>query len=175
MGCVPDRPEELIRAHRIVGFVTLLVVLLLAVVQAARAGGPRWVAGSSYFDVSAKGKPVVWANGQVTYFTDLGALSTQVSQTQANTMVATAASAWSAVPTAAVLIQSGGSLAEDVNGSDVTVGSGGVTLPADIRSAATNKPVAVVYDEDGIRHQCAVRSGSQFGALVSDQWSSGEC
>lgn len=149
MGCVPDRPEELIRAHRIVGFVTLLVVLLLAVVQAARAGGPRWVAGSSYFDVSAKGKPVVWANGQVTYFTDLGALSTQVSQTQANTMVATAASVWSAVPTAAVLIQSGGSLAEDVNGSNVTVGSGGITLPTDIQSTATNKPVAVVYDEDG--------------------------
>lgn len=128
---------------------TLLVVLLAAAVPVARAGGPRWVAGSSYFDTTAKGKPIVWANGQVTYFTDLGALSPQVSQAQANTMVATAASVWSAVPTAAVLIQAGGSLAEDVNGSNVTAGSTGVILPTDIQSTATDKPVAVLYDQDG--------------------------
>lgn len=107
------------------------------------------MAGSSYFDPVAKGRPIVWANGQVTYFTDLGALSTQVNQAQANTMVATAASVWSAVTTAAVLIQPGGSLAEDVSGSNVTAGSGGVTLPTDIQSSSTNRPVAVVYDQDG--------------------------
>jgi hypothetical protein len=126
----------------------LLTVLIFST-HGALAGGPRWVAGSSYFDPAAKGKPVVWANGQVTYFTDLGALSTQVSQAQANTMVGTAASVWSGVPTAAVQIQSGGSLAEDVSGSNVTAGSGGTILPADIQSSATNRPVAVVYDKDG--------------------------
>jgi hypothetical protein len=127
----------------------LLMLILLVAGQVARAGGPRWVAGSSYFDPSVKGKPIVWANGQVSYFTDLGSLSTQVTQAQANGMVATAASVWSAVPTAAVLIQSGGSLSEDVSGSNVTAGSNGVTVPADIQPSAINKPIAVVYDKDG--------------------------
>jgi IPT/TIG domain len=146
MRCASHQSKEPIRvSNRLI----LLAVLLLVSVQAAWAGGPRWVAGSSYFDPSAKGKPIVWANGLVTYFTDQGPLSTQVSQAQANTMVVTAASVWSAVPTAAVLIQSGGSLTEDVNGTNVIAGSGGVTVPADIQSSATNRPVAVVYDKDG--------------------------
>ena len=115
----------------------------------ARAGGPRWVAGSSYFNTSAKGHPVVWANGQVTYYTDLGNLSATINQTQANSMVATAAAVWSSVATAAVSIQRGGSLAEDVNGTNVTAGASGVTLPADIQPTATSVPVAVVYDADG--------------------------
>ena len=36
-----------------------------------------------------------------------------------------------------------------MNGSNVTVGASGVTLPADIQPTATNRPVAVVYDADG--------------------------
>lgn len=130
----------------------LLILLSLIPIfagQMAYAGGPRWVAGSSYFNSSVKGQPVVWANGQVSYYTDLGDLSAQVSQTQANAMVATAAAVWSNISTAAVSIQSGGNLAEDVNGSNVESGANGITLPADIESTATNKPVAVVYDEDG--------------------------
>lgn len=51
--------------------------------------------------------------------------------------------------TAAVTIQNGGSLAEDVSGTNVTTGTTGVTLPADIQPTATSKPVAVVYDADG--------------------------
>lgn len=149
MLSAPDRDKRGIPACRTDGWLTLVLLLQLFAVQAARAGGPRWVAGSSYFDATVKGTPIVWSGGQVTYFTDLGALSSQVSQAQANAMVATAASAWNAVPTAAVLIQSGGSLAEDVSGANVTVGSGGVTLPSDIQSSATNRPVAIVYDEDG--------------------------
>ncbi|HEX3986513.1 MAG TPA: IPT/TIG domain-containing protein [Acidobacteriaceae bacterium] len=145
---MPDTPDEPIPVHRIVNRLILLSVLLMAV-QGARAGGPRWVAGSSYFNPSAKGQAIAWANGQVSYFTDLGALSPQVSQAQANTMVATAASVWSTVPTAAVAIRSGGSLAEDVNGSNVTAGPSGVTLPADLQATATSQPVAVVYDQDG--------------------------
>ncbi len=130
----------------------LLVVLALVFVfalQTAHAGGPRWVGGSSYFDSSVKGQPIVWANGQITYFTDLGNLSSNVNQAQANDMVATAAAVWSSVPTAAVSIQAGGDLAEDVNGTNVTAGANGVTMPADIQSTATGTPVAVVYDADG--------------------------
>ena len=47
----------------------------------------------------------MWAGGQVTYYTDLGNLSADVNQAQANAMVATAAAAWSSVPTAAVSIR----------------------------------------------------------------------
>lgn len=124
-------------------------MLLMLVGHAAHAGGPRWIAGSSYFNSSAEGQAVVWSNGQVSYYTDLGALSANVSQAQANTMVATAAAVWSSVSTAAVAIQRGGSLSEDVNGTNVTTGANGVTMPADILPTATSKPVAVVYDQDG--------------------------
>ena len=115
----------------------------------AVAGGPRWYAGSAYFDPAAMGQPVVWSNGQVTYYTDQGALSPMVSNSQADTMVANAAAVWSGVKTAAVSITRGGSLAEDVNGTNVTDGSTGLVEPADIQSTDTSVPVAVVYDEDG--------------------------
>jgi hypothetical protein len=126
-----------------------LAVGLLFATQIAHAGGPRWVAGSSYFNSSVKGQPIVWADGQVTYFTDLGDLSAQVSQAQADAMVATAAAVWSNVSTAAVSIQLGGSLAEDVNGTNVVSSATGISMPADIQPTATGTPVAVVYDEDG--------------------------
>ncbi len=137
------------RADRNSGRLVLLALLVLFALQVAYAGGPRWVAGSSYFDSSVKGQPIVWANGQVTYFTDLGNLSTKVNQAHANAMVATAAAVWSSVSTAAVSIQSGGSLGEDVNGTNVSAGASGVTLPADIQPTATSIPVAIVYAADG--------------------------
>jgi hypothetical protein len=141
--------ESQTTSARVSNFLVLLSLVLVFALQLAHAGGPRWVAGSNYFNPAVKGQPVVWANGQVSYYTDLRDLSAQVSQTQANAMVAIAAAVWSNVSTAAVSIQSGGSLAEDVNGSNVPSGANGITLPADIQSTATNKPVAVVYDEDG--------------------------
>jgi len=145
-----DRREpSLSLSERIANRLILVVLLLLLAVRLAHAGGPRWVAGSSYFASSVKGQALVWSGGKVSYYTDLGALSTQVTQTQANSMVAAAAAVWNNVPTAAVSIQSGGSLSENVSGSNVIAGAGGVTLPADIQSTATNKPVAVVYDQDG--------------------------
>jgi hypothetical protein len=118
-------------------------------VTPAYAGGPRYVAGTSYFNPAMTGKPIVWANGQVKYFTDLGSLSASESQSQANSLIAAAAAVWDAVPTAAVNITSGGSLSEDVNGTNVSSSGGVLTLPADIQSSDTAKPVAVVYDEDG--------------------------
>lgn len=163
MRCAPDRLGRGTRSRDLSNLIILLLIPLVGV-QTALAGGPRWVAGSSYFASAAKGQPIVWSNGQVTYFTDLGALSTQVSQAQANAMVATAASVWSTVPTAAVLIQSGGSLAEDVSGANVTTGSGGVVMPADIQSSALNRPVAVVYDRDGSVINTLYGSGASSAA-----------
>jgi IPT/TIG domain len=64
-------------------------------------------------------------------------------------LVAQSASAWSSVPTAALSITNGGSLNEDVSGSNVTAGPNGITMPADIQSTATSRPLAIVYDADG--------------------------
>ncbi len=132
---------------------TVACVLGLAAVLVyaprALAGGPRWYAGSAYFDPAVMGQPVVWKNGKVVYYTDQGALSPIVTNAQANTMVANAAAVWSGVDTAAVSITRGGSLAEHVSGANVTNGSGGLVEPADIQAADTSVPVAVVYDEDG--------------------------
>ncbi len=118
----------------------------------AQASGPHWVAGVNYFDPAAKGKPVVWANGQVSYFLDQGALSSSVSSSQAASLVAGAAAVWNGVPTAAVAITRGGSLSEDVSGSNVTANTPagtGATLPTDAQPSATTKPVAIVFDADG--------------------------
>jgi hypothetical protein len=125
------------------------LLLILFGAEAAHAGGPRWVAGSSYFQASKMGQPVVWANGQVTYYTDLSDVSAEVTQVQANAMVAAAAAVWNGVPTAAVSIQYGGNLAEDVDDSITVNPEGGITLPADVQPGATQDPVAVVYDESG--------------------------
>ena len=107
------------------------------------------MAGSTYFDANLKGKPIVWKDGLIHYYTDLGDLSATVSQSQANAMVATSAAIWSNVATAAVSITPGGSLAEDVNGTNVVLTSTTLTMPADIDISATDKPLAIVYDFDG--------------------------
>ncbi len=129
--------------------IVLPVALVFLMTTVAWAGGPRWVAGSTYFNAGLKGKPIAWKNGQVNYYTDLGDLSATVNQSQANAMIATAASIWSSVPTAGVSIQGSGSLAEDVNGTNVVLTSTTFTMPADIDETATQKPLAIVYDLDG--------------------------
>lgn len=130
---------------------------LLVAGHAALAGGPRYVAGSSYF--SAAGQPIVWANGQVTYFTDLSDLSSAVSNTQANAMVAQAAAVWSSVSTAAVSIHSGGSLAEYVDAS-LPAGATAANLPADLQPGATATPVGIVYDQTGAAIDAIYGSGA---------------
>ena len=124
-------------------------VLLPAV---ALASGPRWTAGVNYFDASAKGTPLVWANGQISYYIDQGSLSTSASQSQVVSMLNNAASVWTSVPTAAVSITQGGTLGEDVSGHNVSantpVGTG-ATMPSDVQPSATTKPVGVIMDEDG--------------------------
>ncbi len=125
------------------------IVIALSGTPPAHAGGPRWVAGSSYFNPSVLGQPIVWKNGVVNYYTDLGDLSPTVTQTQANAMVAAAAALWSGVPTAALQINAAGSLAEDVNGSNFYSGPSGLTKPADVQSTATGTPLGIIYDADG--------------------------
>ena len=131
---------------------TLVLVCTLGAARPAFASGPRWVAGEVYFNPAAMGQPVVWANGQVKYYLDQGALSSFASNSQAASLVAAAAQVWSTVPTAAVSISYGGQLAEDVNGGNTTANSSlgsGAVLPADAQPTALSKPVAVVFDADG--------------------------
>ena len=52
------------------------------------AGGPRYVAGASYFDRAVKGTPLTWAGGQINYYTDQGNLSPLMNTAAADAVVA---------------------------------------------------------------------------------------
>src|ERR1700739_1734766 len=82
--------------------------LVLALALLCRAGGPKNVAGSSYFDPSVAGQPLIWPQGSITYSPDQGDLSPILPNASANNLVATAYSQWTAVPTAALAASSGG-------------------------------------------------------------------
>ena len=139
--------------------ITLLIVLLFA--PLTRAGGPEYVAGSSYFNSSTMGQPLNWSLGQVNYYTDQGDLSPILPNAAANTFVASAFLQWTSVSTAAVLANAAGQLAEDVNGSNIEVNSEGiVTAPADITPEATGTPVGIVYDYDGTVNDALLGAGA---------------
>lgn len=124
------------------------IVFLFA--SLSRAGGPKDVAGTAYFNSAMTGQPLTWPQGAITYFTDQGALSPILSNAQANALVANAFEQWTSIPTAAVSATNGGELAEDVNGTNVYVNAdGSITMPADIQPTATGTPVGIVYDNDG--------------------------
>jgi hypothetical protein len=133
--------------HSFVGFAAL--VLLVALSETAFAGGPKYVAGVTYFNPSVTGQAIHWAGGQVNYFVDQGPLNASVSNQQATAMVDAAAALWSAVPTAGVTLTDRGQLNEDVNGADIAAASGQITQPADVTPTATSYPLGVVYDADG--------------------------
>ena len=126
------------------------------------AGGPKYVAGTAYFNPSVVGQPVHWSGGVVNYYVDQGPLNSQISNQQATAMVDAAAAIWSAVPTAGVVLTDSGSLNEDVNGANVMAGNQVFAAPADVTPAATNYPLAVVFDADGSV------INSLFGAGSSD-------
>lgn len=151
-GC-PQRPG-LLRA--------LYAVLLLAVTPAALAGGPKYVAGATYFNPAVLGQPLHWAGGQLNYYVDQGPLNDSVSNQQAVAMVDAAAALWSAVPTAAVTLTDKGPLNEDVNGTNIQAGSpsftvtdeqttqtGQISEPSDVTPSAIGYPVGVIFDADG--------------------------
>jgi len=144
----------LLRLARAVG-----VVLLFA--MPARAGGPKYVAGTSYFETNMAGQPLTWPLGQITYYTDQGDLSPILPNSAANALVADAFSQWTLVPTAALSATSGGQLAEDVNGTNVIRNSNGtISVPADIQPSATSTPVGMVYDYDGSVTDALLGSGA---------------
>ena len=125
----------------------VIAVLLLSV--ASRAGGPAFVAGSA-FDPAVKGQPVVWANGSVQYFTDQGDLSPILPSSQADAFVAAAFVPWTGISGVALNAAQGGHLAEDVTGANISCQPDGTcTLPADIQPTALTTPLGVVYDFDG--------------------------
>ncbi len=127
-----------------------VIVLLLTLLQLARAGGPRYIAGVSYFNQGTAGTPLSWAQGEVNYYTDQGSLSSTVSGPQADALVADAFSQWTSISTVALSATHAGQLAENVNGSNVYRNSDGtITMPADILPTATGTPVGIVYDFDG--------------------------
>ncbi len=127
-----------------------LPLALLLLPSYAPAGGPKYIAGTSFFNSAVVGQPIHWADGQVSYFVDQGPLSGSVTNQQATAMVDAAAALWSAVPTAGVTLTDVGPLNEDVNGSNIAVNtSGQITAPADVTPAATNYPLAIIYDADG--------------------------
>jgi hypothetical protein len=132
--------------HSFVRFAILLVLLLPSTLF---AGGPRRVAGSTYFDPSVMGRPMRLAGGKVSYYVDRGALSPTVTHDQAVAMVDAAAALWSAVPTAAVSLADKGTLAEDVNGLNAVAGNGNLIAPSDVASTATGYPLAIIFDADG--------------------------
>jgi len=142
---------------------TLAVIAsILFLAPSAYAGGPKYVAGVSYFNPSVLGQPVHWAGGQLDYYVDQGPLNGSVTNQQATAMVDAAAALWSAVPTAGVTLTDKGALNEDVSGSNIVVSgtnftvtneqigqAGVITQPADVTPSATNYPLGIIYDADG--------------------------
>ena len=129
----------------------LALALLTLAPAAARAGGPKFIAGSSFFNPGVLGQPIHWSGGQLNYFVDQGPLNAAVNNQQATAMVDAAAAVWSAVPTAAVALTDKGPLNEDVNGANILVNSAGqIAQPSDVTPAAATYPLAVIYDADGL-------------------------
>jgi hypothetical protein len=149
LGFSHFRPQ-LARAFPISAFPILLGILCAASPATIEAGGPRSVAGTTFFNTSVMGQPIQWSGGQVNYYVDQGPLSATVTNQQAVAMVDAAAALWSAVPTAGVTLTDMGSLAEDVDGSNTVPGSNNTfAAPADVTPSSTGFPVGVVFDADG--------------------------
>ncbi|MFP5235202.1 MAG: IPT/TIG domain-containing protein [Acidobacteriota bacterium] len=128
----------------------VITILAAALVPAPLlAGGPRLVAGKTYFQPSVQGQPIRWANGQIKYFVDQGPLSATVNHQQAVAMVDAAAAIWSAVPTAAVSLSDAGTLNEDVSGANAAPGTQNLAQPADVAPTALAYPLGVIFDADG--------------------------
>lgn len=142
-ACFLQLPPSL-RALIAIALTTTVLVL------PAQAGGPKYVAGVSYFNPGLAGTPVVWSGGAVSYYTDQGDLSPLLGGSAADAFVADAFSRWTSVPTAAISATRIGQLNEDVNGSNVVRNSDStISMPADIQPSALDHPVGVVYDYDG--------------------------
>ena len=128
---------------------SLTLALLILAPSAVRAGGPKYVAGGSFFNPAVLGQPVHWAGGQVKYYVDQGPLNSGITNQQATAMVDAAAALWSAVPTAGVTLTDMGTLNEDVSGANIVAANGQIAQPADVAPSATSYPLGIIYDADG--------------------------
>jgi hypothetical protein len=150
----------LILRRTAIGLPALLLLLLAPAL--ARAGGPKYVAGTSFFNPGVLGTPIHWAGGQVNYYVDQGPLNSSISNQQATAMVDAAAALWSVVPTAGVTLNDMGALNEDVSGANIVVSGNNFTVaneqigqlgqiaqPADVTPAATSYPLGIIFDADG--------------------------
>jgi hypothetical protein len=132
--------------RRIAIYVAAVALLLLIVlVEFARAGGPQYVAGVSYFNAGLAGQAVTWTGGAISCYTDQGSLSPILAGPGADAFVADAFSRWTTISTAAVAANRAGQLSEDVSGANVILNPDRtITLPLDIQPTAVTKPVAMV-------------------------------
>jgi IPT/TIG domain len=145
-----------------------VALLLIALVEFARAGGPEYVAGVSYFNTGLAGQPITWPGGAIIYYTDQGNLSPQLPGPSADAFVADAFTRWTGIPTAAVSATRAGQLAEDVSGANVILNSNPtVTLPADIQPTATGTPVGIVYDLDGTVTDALLGTGASGDCVMN--------
>jgi len=153
-----NNPEKEVTMKTSVAFTARLFLLRLAVTAAivlcwvavARAGGPKYVAGTSVFDPTVKGQAAVWPAGQINYYTDQGDLSAILPNASANAFVSSAFAVWTTVPTAALAANRAGSLAENVSGANVVLNADGtISMPSDVQTTATGTPIGIVYDADG--------------------------
>ncbi len=120
--------------------------------------GPRWV--SSRPPWNNDGTPMAWNRNDLTYWVDTGNLNASVSNAAASSMVAAAAAIWNIQYSNLTLTQ-GGSLNEDVNSSNVYLGSSGPIWPADASSSNyANKPIAIIFDADGTITDTLLGSGA---------------
>ena len=140
----------------------LLAALAFFLLHASFAygGGPKYIAGSSYFNAGTMGQPLTWSQGQINYYTDQGDLSPILPNAAANSFVASSFSIWTSVSIASLNATAAGELAEDVNGGNIEVSDGVVTAPTDITPEATEKPVGIVYDYDGTVTDALLGSGA---------------
>jgi hypothetical protein len=128
----------------------LMAALIVVLARLAHAGGPKYIAGVSYFNSGTVGTPLTWSGGIINYYTDQGDLSPIFPGPSADALVADSFSQWTSISTVAVSAVHAGQLAENVSGANVYRNPDGtITMPADIQPSATGTPVGVVYDEDG--------------------------
>jgi len=130
--------------------ILILIPIILTAFIPAAAGGPKYIAGVSYFNSGTMGTPLTWSGGTINYYTDHGNLSPIYPGPSADALVADAFSQWTSISTAAISAVRVGQLGEDVSGSNVFRNPDGtITMPSDILPTATGTPVGIVYDSDG--------------------------
>src|ERR1022692_967772 len=86
--------SQIIILLKIVLNVLEMVIALIFLASAALAGGPKYVAGTTYFNSGTAGTPLTWSQGTVNYYTDQGNLSPILPGASADALVSDAWNQW---------------------------------------------------------------------------------